>query len=148
MKNQLPDSANKMCSVVLSQGEFLAHLTIRLGDDFVGKDIIRFLPDALVETVGADESSSTYTLSNWSSGIASGALYAFRSLQVPRRYVEVVELILHLRSGDMEAVANCAALAVAKLVGKELPSISTEGWTVHQSELDESDTMIEQVPSI
>ncbi len=144
MTNQSTDNTNKMYSVILSQGEYLAHLTIRLGEDFVGKDVIRFLPDAIVELEGADESSATYTRSTWTSGLASGAFYAFRSLQVPRRYVDVLELILYLRSSDMEAVANCATIAVASLVGKELPPLSTEGWTIHQTELDESDTTIEQ----
>src|SRR5947207_2658847 len=78
MASQLFGNPDKVSRVKLSAGERHIQLTIRLSHEFAGGDIVRFPPGAAVSVEGADESSSTYSRSNWASGIASGALYAFR----------------------------------------------------------------------
>ena len=130
MDKQLLGGLGKVALVDLSAGEYRVRLALRLVGEFTGGDLVRFSPGGASSVEGADESSSSYGRANWASGIASGALYAFRALRVPRQCVVVTELTGRLRSGDMDAVANGAAIAVAKLVGKDLPAVPTEGWAV------------------
>ncbi len=125
----------KSIGVKLSSKDRHVQLRLQLGAEFIGGEIVQFTPESTISVEGADELSSTYSRSNWASGLASGALYAFRALKVPRRYVSVTELTGRLRAGDMEAVANCASIAVADLVDKEISIVSMDGWVVEKAPL-------------
>ena len=129
MNQQLLISPDKLSVVNLTAGDRWIRLALRLTQEFTGGDLVEFSPSSAVAVEGDDELSSTYTRENWASGVASGMLYAFRALRIPRQR-SVVEMTGRLRACDMDAVAFASALAVAKLVGRELPEVSTEGWAV------------------
>jgi hypothetical protein len=130
MNGQPLVSPDKAVAVRLSAGEYWVSLALRLTHEFTGGELVRFSPGATVSVEGADEWSSPYTRANWVSGIASGALYAFRALRIPRQHLFVTDFTGRLRACDMDAVANGAALAIAKLAEKELPGLTTEGWAI------------------
>ena len=64
------------------------------------------------------------------SGIASGALYAFRALNIPRQCLVLSELSGRLRASDMNVVASGSAIAIAELADKKLPNLPTDGWNI------------------
>ena len=123
-------------------------LAFRLTQEFTGGDLVRFSPGATVSVESADELSSSHSRTNWASGITSGALYAFRALGIPRQRLVVTELTGRLRAGDMDAVANAAAVAVAKLVDKELPAVSTDGWVVQARVTEPLETLDGQADDV
>lgn len=128
MNSQLLVSPDKFSAVHLAAGEYWVRLTLRLTHEFTGGDLVRFSPAAMVSVEGVDKMSSSYTRANWVSAIVSGALYAFRVLRIPRQHLWVTELNGRLRACDMDAVANSSAIAIAKLVDKELPGLTNDGW--------------------
>ena len=130
MNQQLLISPDKLSVVSLTAGERRIRLALRVTQEFTGGDLVEFSPSSAVAVEGDDELSSTYTRENWASGVASGMLYAFRALRIPRQRSVVVEMTGRLRACDMDAVAFASALAIAKLVGGDLPEMSTEGWAV------------------
>lgn len=136
MDRQQLISPNKFAYVNLTSGEYGVKLELRLADEFTGGELVGFAPGANVSLEGADPLSSSYTRKNWVSGITSGSLYAFRALRIPRQHLIVSELHGRLRARDMDAVANAAAIAIANLVSKELPVLSTEGWSVQSQVTD------------
>jgi hypothetical protein len=129
-------SPEKVAVVSLTAGTYQVRLALRLTDEFTGGNLVRLAPGATVSVEGADDLSSSYTRANWVSGIASGALYAFRTLRVPRQCVVVTEFTGRLRSCDMDTVANASAIAVARLVDRELSGVSAEGWDVQAQVTD------------
>jgi hypothetical protein len=72
----------------------------------------------------------SYTRANWVSAVASEALYAFRILGLPRKYVELAQLTGELKAEEMQAIANGTAHAIARLADKTLPPIDADGWDV------------------
>jgi len=48
-------------------------------------------------------------------------------------HLMVTELSGRLRASDMDAVANNAAIAIAKLADKDLATLPTDGWAVQTS---------------
>lgn len=132
-------SPEKLSVVNLTTDEHQVRLVLRLAHEFTGGDLVQFAPDATVSVEGADPLSATYTRANWASGMVSGALYAFRTLRIPRQYLVVHELTGRLRASDMDAVANGSAAAIAKLAGQELLGLALDGWIV-QVELAERPT--------
>jgi hypothetical protein len=131
MEKQLLIDPGKLAIVQLRTGEFWVRLALALTRDFTGGDLVQFAEDATVSVEGADKLSSAYKHANWVTGIASGALYAFRALRIPRQHVVLTELCGRLRASDMEAVAIGSAIAIANLAGQELPPVRAEGWTIH-----------------
>jgi len=97
----------------------------------------------LFEVQGLDDLSISYQISNWLSGITSGALYAFRALKIQRRGVYLSELQGKLSSADMDAVANSAAMAIALLSGKESPTLDLAGWAVRSEILGDVNGNVE-----
>jgi hypothetical protein len=83
----------------------------------------------------ADRRAGSYKLSNWMSGLKSGARYACRKLNRPLQKFGLHELTGRLSSEDMTALACAAALAVAALVPPADPASAMpfpeelEGWT-------------------
>jgi uncharacterized membrane protein YebE (DUF533 family) len=105
-------------------------LAISLSREFTGGDLVRFTDDATIAVEGADELSSSYQQSNWLSGVASGALYAFRTLRIPRQCLVLTEFSGRLRASDMDVIANGSAIAIAALADQVLPDVPTDGWTI------------------
>ena len=62
------------------------------------------------------------------SAVISGVLYAFRALQIPRQKLALEALSGRLRSTDMDALANCSAIATAALVNMEMPQLDLGDW--------------------
>src|SRR4051812_31441766 len=119
MESQLLISPDKLANVQFTTGAYWVRLTLGLTDEFSGGDLVRFAQDATVAVEGTDQLSSFYNRANWVSGVTSGALYAFRTLRIPRQCVVLTDLSGRLRAADMEAVANGSALAIAKLADQE-----------------------------
>jgi len=134
MTSTLPTGQSRICSVELIREDHRICLKAMLGESFTGGSIVAALPDSLVAVEATDEASREYTLSTWLSGLASGALYAFRSLQVPRRRVWLYQFTGRLGRGDMGAVATAAALVVARLSEKEAPPVELGDWRVQSEE--------------
>jgi hypothetical protein len=130
MESQLLIRPDKISIVQLSAGEYWVRLALWLTHEFTGRDLVRFAQEATVAVEGTDPLSSSYNRANWVSGVTSGALYAFRTLRIPRQCVVLTELSGRLRASDMDAVANGSAIAIARLADKELPRLPTEGWTI------------------
>src|SRR5258707_1127605 len=130
MQSQLLISPDKLSIVQLNTGEYWVRFALWLTHEFTGGDLVRFAHDATVSVEGMDKLSSSYNRTNWVSGVTGGALYAFRTLRIPRRCMVLTELSGRLRASDMDAVANGAAIAIAKLADKELPQLPTEGWAI------------------
>ena len=120
----------KFCVIEGVNGAVQFQITLSLGDEYLGGDMVRIVDRERFSVAGADQLSSTYVPMNWISGVASGGFYAFRTLKIPRQQIVIREFTGRLRSRDMDAVANGAALAVAKLAGQELPPLETDGWTI------------------
>jgi hypothetical protein len=102
MKTQQIISPTKFSIIRLNSGDRWIRLVLWLTDEFTGGELIRFAQDAQVSIEGTDDLSSSYVRSNWVSGVASGAFYAFRTLRIPRQHVELAELTGRLRASDME----------------------------------------------
>lgn len=119
MENQTLVSPDRSCSIhavkLPIDSACSVQLVLRLGDEFRGGDLVFFSN----QVKGGDE---------WRCGIASGALYAFRTLKIPRQHLLVEEIQCKLPSSEMEVLANCSALAIAKLAGKELPPFPDKDW--------------------
>jgi len=136
MENQLLISPDKLSIVQLTAGEYWVRLALWLTHEFTGGDLVRFAHDGTVSVEGTDKLASSYNRANWGSAVTSGALYTFRTLRIPRQGMVIAELSGRLRAADMEAVASSAAIAIAKLAEKELPSQPAEGWSI-QAEVAE-----------
>jgi hypothetical protein len=137
MKTEQLISPDRLCNVNLATEKHWIRLGLHLAQEFTGGDLVWFADDATVSIKGTDKLSLSYKRTNWVSGIASGALHAFRTLRIPRQCLVVTELSGRLRAFDMDAVANSSAIAIAKLANKELPSLPTEGWTIHTEVLEQ-----------
>lgn len=85
METALLINPDKIVTVELKRGKRWIRLALRLARAFTGGDLVRFTDDAVVSIKGDDELSSSYTRANWASGVASGALYAFRALGITRQ---------------------------------------------------------------
>ena len=130
MAGQQRIESEQRIAVRLANDDEWIQLGFGLGCEFTGGELVRLAEGATVAVEAADELSASYRPANWLSGVASGALYAFRTLRMPRQCVVLTELSRRLRAGDMDAVANGAAIGVAELAAKELPKLPTDGWTI------------------
>ncbi len=130
MKNQLLIKSDRCCVAHLTQADRWVRLVLSLATEYTGGELVRLAEHANVAIEGTDELSSTYTRLNWMSGLASGVLYAFRALRIPRQQSVLDELSGRLRASDMEAVARCSAIAVAALADRELPPFESDGWEI------------------
>ena len=120
------------CSIVeVRKGDSWVRFALWLAEEFTGGELIRFVEEARFSVEGADELSASYSRTNWTSGVASGALYAFRALQIPRQRVILGEFAGRLRASEMEAVADGAVIAIAKLAQREIPPLQAIGWDTH-----------------
>jgi hypothetical protein len=126
--------------VELANGDSWITLSIWLGEEFTGGQVIRLLPAAKFAVEGADELSATYGQANWSSGLASGAFYAYRTLGATRRIVWLSEFTGRLRSADMDAVGAAAAYAVARCLHHEAISLDLDGWQAKVSDVAGTET--------
>jgi len=131
MNNQSLVGKNKHCVVEAASAHNSLRLALSLAGELTSNRVARFADDAVVSVQGADELASTYRPYNWIVGVMSGALYAFRALLMTRQQVVVTELSGHLGSLDMDAIANCAALAVAKLADRDPPALELGTWQVN-----------------
>ena len=125
----------KHCSVELIHADRRVCLTAALGEPYTGGSIVTAFPDAVIVVEPAEEASREYPISTWVSGLASGALYAFRSLQVPRRRVWLSEFQGRLGRDDMGAVATAATLLVAQLSDKDAPRIGLADWSISAGDI-------------
>ncbi len=141
MEHQQLISPDKQAVVTLLSGEYRVRLVVGLADEFTGGEVVQFSPGALVSLEGADTLAAYYTRKNWASGIMSGTLYAFRALDIPRQILVVRELSGRLRASDMDALATGSAIAIAKLVDKDLAWQPPEGWSI-QTEVTERSRLI------
>jgi hypothetical protein len=116
--------------IELRRGDLWLRLSLRLGDDFLAGDLVRLAPDAMFSVEGADDLSASYGKVNWFSGVASGALFAFRTLKAARRVVHVEELTGRLGSADMPVVADAAAQAIAGCLNSQNLPLDSEGWEI------------------
>jgi hypothetical protein len=64
------------------------------------------------------------------SAVISVALYAFGTLRIPRKRICLESLSGRLSSFDMNALANCSATGIARLVEMELPELQIDDWVV------------------
>lgn len=137
------------CNVELRAGQHWVRLSLWLATEFRGGELVRIDDEAAVSIEGTDELAATYTPTNWLSGVCSGALFAFRTLQLPRQKVSLTELSGRLGSHDMEMVANASALAVAKLAARDLPGLNADGWVGQSLLMDRRKSLVlkETVPS-
>jgi hypothetical protein len=122
--------SDRCCLAQLTKGEHWVRLKMALTEEFTGGELVRFAEHAQYSVEGADDLSATYNRVNWTSGVASGVLYAFRTLKIPRRHILLREFAGRLRASDMEAVVRCAAIGVAKLANRDLPLPGADGWEV------------------
>jgi hypothetical protein len=120
-------------SVEVRNGDLFVALTLTLGEKFTGGEIARVTANAPARLEGADELGRSYQLANWLSGIASGALYAFRALKVPRQVVHIEKLVGRLRASDMSILASASTQAIATLLQRQPPVLDWGGWQVSQS---------------
>ncbi len=132
MKNQILINSDKFCLVQLTKGAYSVRLALWLADEFTGGDLVRFDSNATVSLEGTDSLSSSYSRANWLSGVTSGALYAFRTLRIPRQRVMLTDFSVRLSASEMDAVANGAAIAISNLADKELSTLEIEGWTIQR----------------
>jgi len=137
---------DRYCLVHLTQDDRWVHMTLSFRGPYKGGNLVTCSEDLHLAVEGTDELAAGYQLSNWLSGLTSGALYAFRSLKIPRRHVFVSDLQGKLGSGDMNALAYGAAVAVATLSDKTLPTLESGTWTV-QTETKETPRNSTSAPS-
>jgi hypothetical protein len=121
---------DRLSVVRLQKDASWVQVGLLLSGEFTGGPIDRILRGADITIKGADELSASYTRANWISAVASGALYAFRTLGLPRQHVELAQLTGELKAEEMQAIANGTAHAIARLADKTLPPIDTDGWGV------------------
>ena len=126
MANELLISTSAIAQVRLTKGDHKIHLVLSLGEESTAVKIARLALGATFSIQGEDELSAQYKLSNWMSGIISGAHYAFRTLKIPRQEVRIRECSARIDSSEMEALAYASAMAVFKLAGHEMAGL--EGW--------------------
>lgn len=130
MSSPLLIEAEKGCVIQGVNGTARYQIVLSLGFEYLGGNVVRIADREKYCVTGADELSATYTSTNWNSGIASGAFYAFRTLKIVRQEIIIREFAGRLPSSDMEAIANGVALAIAKLADREPLAIESEGWTI------------------
>jgi hypothetical protein len=118
-------------TVHMKSGEFWIRLSLRIEKEHLTGDLVHLADEADVSIEPADELCSSYRAENWMSGVVSGALYAFRTLGIPRKRLSLESLSGRLRSLDMDALANGSATAISRLVEMELPEFPMEGWIVN-----------------
>jgi hypothetical protein len=126
MDNELLIPRSAVAQVRLAKGEHEIHLVLSLGGECTDGKLVQLIPDAPFSIQGEDEMSAQYKVSNWMSGIISGARYAFRALNIPRQEVRIRECSARLDSSEMEALAYASAMAVYKLANREMAGL--EGW--------------------
>ena len=128
--NGLLISPDTVSIVQLTREDRSVRLGLWLAREFTGGALVEFASDATVSLEGIDEVSATYRRANWVSGVASGALYAFRTLSVPRQHLVLTDLSGRLQASDMGALAACSSAAVAQLIGRQIASLPLDGWTI------------------
>jgi hypothetical protein len=101
-----------------------------LDDEWLGGPFVVNRDAGAVSVEAADDRARTYDTQTWESGIASGAFYAFRTLERPRRRIALTGLRGLLGSEDMTALATAAALGVAKLLDRQLPDVDIANWKI------------------
>jgi hypothetical protein len=121
---------DRLSVVRMQKDASLVQVGLLLSDEITGGQIVRILRGAEITIKGADELSAFYTRANWVSAVASGALYAFQTLGLPRQHVELAQLTGELKAEELQAMANGTAHAVARLADKALPPIDADGWGV------------------
>jgi hypothetical protein len=126
MDNELLIPPSAVAHVRLAKGHHEIHLVVSLGEESNSVKLVRLAPGASFSIRGEDEMSSQYKLSNWMSGLISGARYAFSTLKIPRQEVRIRECSARLDSSEMEALAYAIAMAVYKLANREMAG--PEGW--------------------
>jgi hypothetical protein len=110
------------------RGDSWVTLSIGLADEFTGGHVAQLAPGVRVAIEPADELASTCTPTNWLSGIASGAFYAYRTLKVQRRVLLITNLTGRLRGSEISALALASARAVAVCLHRGLTMTDLEGW--------------------
>src|SRR5580704_10973455 len=91
-------SAQRAVAVHMKSGEFWLRLSLHIANEHSSGDLVYLADDAVVSIEPADELSSPYRAENWMSGVISGALYAFRTLRIPRKRLCLESLSGRLRS--------------------------------------------------
>jgi len=135
----------------LAHGDEMADFVIALDGKFSGGDLIHFTADFTGGIEGKGDIASKYELSNWLSGMTSGAFYAFRVLKAPKRRVLLSRLCGFLQASSMTALANATTTGVIKLMSGEVPKLELDGWridcevvsrhnTTHQSDSSGTDS--------
>jgi len=118
------------CKVHLSHNDGWARVVLSLDGVYTGGKLVQPVLSFLAGIEGRDEITREYRLSNWVAGLTSGALYAFRSLKLPRRKVQLHRLDGELPSSGVQALANGAAVGVAKLCDRPPPNLERAGWRI------------------
>jgi hypothetical protein len=130
---------NGVSIVRMKSSEFWINLSLRRITTHRFGYIVHLADQAAVFIEPADELSSSYQTENWMSAVMSGVLYAFRALHIPRQKLALEALSGRLRSTDMDALANCSALATAALVNMEIPQLDLGDWV---AEVETTDTVV------
>lgn len=121
-----PPTDDTLCRVRFATGGRRLSLTLSVADLRPGVGQVEIAPGV---AAGLDDPGRQ--LPGWRAGVISGARYAFRALGSPIRQVRVHEMGGRLGRSEVGAVASAAAVAVARLIGGELPALpDLAGWEV------------------
>src|SRR5438445_3695058 len=107
-----------------------ARITLCLRERAPKEVFVAYDESFVLDIEALDERAAEYRLSNWESGLISGAGYAFAKARTPCQGILVSELRGALGSQDMEALVLAASIAVLQLLGRDSSIISTNGWTL------------------
>jgi hypothetical protein len=120
------------CTMELTKGKAWIRGTFRLANEYRKGELVYIAPGADFSIQSTDDLGANYNIENWKSGLASGSLYAFRALQIPRQILVVADMAGNLAADDMQAVAACAAMSVARLTGRSLANVVPDGWIAQE----------------
>ena len=118
------------CKVHIARNDEWATLVLSLDGPFTGGKIVEPSIDFTSDIHGLDEITCDYQLSNWWAGVISGALYAFRALNLPRRRLQLHQLDGSLSASGMHAPAIGTTLGVAKLLEENAPILECNDWQI------------------
>ena len=125
----ITSSNEPVCRMEISHADEWATLVFSLGGEYTGGPLIIPSENFISDIHGKDEPAAGYEFTTWSSGIHSGALYAFSSLQVTRRRVRLLTLKGELGSSEgVQALAEGTSRGIAHLLNQEHPATELEGW--------------------
>jgi hypothetical protein len=115
-----------------SQGERAgwASLTLGLRERAAETSFLTHAPSFQWSIEPLDDQAAAYELTNWESGVISGAGYAFRVLRRPYQAVVLRELKGSLSGGDIGVLSLAASIGVAGLLGLDHSFVQTPGWQV------------------